>query len=180
MKNYRTFHTPSEVEEWVSQHYTTQEIDELTIQNDLESPLAYYKGNGFKCINYTIRKGYPDSRDPIDLPRLQRILYEYSIPEDLLVYRFVDLRELFILLWNTRFGRHYSYPGFLSTTLLWDHYSMEDIKNGRTIIEFYVHTGCPGTYLPEVKKEPPEFEILFPHHCAIRRIGWRKYEIVPQ
>lgn len=180
MKNYRIFHTPSEVEVWVQQHYTTQEIDELTVQNDLDSPLAYYKGNGFKCINYTIRKGYPDSRDPIDIPGLNQLLHKYKIPDDLMVYRFVDWIEFFVLLWNTRFGKSFSYPGFLSTTLLKDHYSMEDIKNGRAIIELHVHAGCPGTYLPEVRRERPEFEILFPHHCSIRRIGWRKYEIVPQ
>ena len=180
MTNHRIFHTPSEIEDWVNQHYTSQELQELTMQNNLDSPLAWYKGNGFKCMNYTIRMGFPNSTDPIDLPALQSLLHEHHIPENLVVYRFVDWREFLILLWNTRFGRHYSYPGFLSTTLLKDHYNMEDIKAGRTIIELYVPADCPGTYLPEVVKENPEFEILFPHHCSIRRISWRKYEIVPK
>ena len=180
MKNYRTFHTPSEVEEWVSQHYTQSELDELNIRNDLDSPLAWYKGNGFKRMNYTIRMGFPNSNDPIDLPSLQNLLHSHLIPENLVVYRFIDWREFAILLWNTRLGRCYTYPGFLSTTLLKDHYSMEEIKHGRTIIELHVPKGFPGAYLPEVVTYNPEFEILFPHSCSIRGIGWRKYEIVPK
>ena len=59
MKNYRTFHTPFEVEAWVSQHYTQAELDELNMRNDLDSPLAYYKGSAYKYMNQIIRKGYP-------------------------------------------------------------------------------------------------------------------------
>lgn len=180
MTNYRIFHTPPEVEAWVQQHYTVQEIDELTVQNDLDSPLAYYKGSAYKYMNQIIRKGYAENTDLFDLPGLNQLLHRRHIPENLVVYRFVDWKEFLILLWNTRFRKTYSYPGFLSTTLLKDHYSMGYIRNGRTIIELYVPAGCPGTYLPEVVKENPEFEILFPHHCSIRRIGWRKYEIIPQ
>ena len=178
MKNYRTFHTPFEVEAWVSQHYTQAELDELNMRNDLDSPLAYYKGSAYKYMNQIIRKGYPDNTDLFDLPGLQCLLHKYRIPEDLVTYRFVDWMELAVLAWNTRLGNHYSYPGFLSTTLLKDHYSMEEIKHGRTIIELHVPKGCPGAYLPEVVTYNPEFEILFPHSCSIRRIGWRKYEIV--
>lgn len=178
MTKFHIFRIPSEVEEWVSQHYTQSDLDELTIQNDLDSPLTWYKGNGFKYMNYTIRKGFSNSTDLIDIPGLQRLLCRYCIPENLVVYRFVDWQEFAILMWNTRFGRHYSYPGFLSTTLLKDHYGLAAIKNGRVAVEFYVPAGCPGTYLPEVVTRNPEFEVLFPHHCSIRRIGWRKYEIV--
>ena len=124
--------------------------------------------------------GFPNSNDPIDLPSLQNLLHSHLIPENLVVYRFVDWREFAILLWNTRLGQCYTYPGFLSTTLLKDHYNMEEIKRGRTIIELHVPEGCPGAYLPEVVTYNPEFEILFPHSCSIRRIRWRKYEIVPK
>ena len=178
MTNHRIFRTPFEVEDWVNQHYTAPELQELTMQNDLDAPLAYYKGSAYKCMNQIIRKGYPENTDLFDLPGLQSLLHKHRIPENLVVYRFVDWREFLILLWNTRFRKTYSYPGFLSTTLLKDHYSMDAIKNGRTIIELYVPAGCPGTYLPEVVKEHPEFEILFPHSCSIRRIGWKKYEII--
>ena len=177
MLDYRIFRSPSDVDQWVSQIYSEQQLKELSIHNDMDSPLSLYKGNGHKAINYWIRKKLSKYLVQYRIPELNQMLCKYSIPENLTVFRFVDWKEFLILHWNTLFGRSYAYPGFLSTTLLKDYYSMENIRNGRLVIEFQVDKGCSGVYLPEVVKENPEYEILFPHHCIIKRTGWAKYAI---
>lgn len=147
------------------------------MKDNIDSPLADYKGSGYRRMNQIVRMGYPDNQDIFDIPALQSLMTKYHIPENIVVYRFVDIKELLILQFKTAFGRIYEYPQFLSTTLLKNEYSMDYIKKGRIVIEFQVEKGCHGAYLTEVVDENPEFEILFPHHTPVKRVGWKKYAV---
>lgn len=171
-KEYRKFSTPEEVEAWVKKHYTEDELREGNALENVESTLAFYKGVGYRYLNECGRGGKEELKDMFDIESLQQQLLSRTIKDDIAVYRFVDKRELDILLRNTSRKRIYEYEGFLSTTLLREYYSMEDIRRRRVPITILIPKGTSGTYLPEVNSDRPEFEILLPHHLKIKQVSW--------
>ena len=173
-KEYRKFSTPEEVEAWVKKHYTEDELRECNALENVESTLAFYKGVGYRYLNKCVRGGKDELKDMFDIESLQQQLLSKNIKDDIVVYRFVDKRELDILLRNTSRKRIFEYEGFLSTTLLREYYSMEDIRSMRIPIEIRIPKGTHGTYLPEVNPDRPEYEILLPYHLKIKRISWWK------
>lgn len=175
LQDYIQLNTPSEVVSWVEKYYTNEQLTSFTVRRGIDSPLDDYKGNGYRRINEIIR--YANKSEIFDIAGLQSMLLDTYIPENIIVYRFVDIREYFILLWHTRRGHMYKYPGFLSTTLLKNFYSMEYIKNGRITIKLFVDKNCHGMYLPEVVAKNPEYEILFAHHTMIERVSLRQFRI---
>ena len=177
MENYYKFNTVQEVEEWVLKTYTNEELNELCV-NNIESPLFFYKGNGYNFMNECIRAGFIGTCEEVDIKGLQDLLLSKTINESIQVYRFVDLKESYILWKNTRKNREYDYPSFLSTTLLKNQYSMENIKRNRYAISILIPKGTPGTFIPEVNRDFPEYEVLFPHHTKLRKKGWRLFEVV--
>ncbi len=175
LQGYLQLNTPGEVVSWVEKHYTKEQLTSFTVRKDIDSPLDDYKGSGYRRINEIIR--YASNSEIFDITGLQSMLLNTYIPENIIAYRFVDIREYFILLWNTRRGYIYKYPGFLSTTLLKNFYSMEYIKNGRITIKLFVDKECHGMYLPDVVARNPEYEILFAHHIMIERVRLRQFRI---
>jgi hypothetical protein len=177
MTQFRRFISPSEVEFWVKQNYTNDDLSELSAKENIESTLCYYKGGASKFINSLIRQGCGDYMDMLDLSALQGQLMKYKIQERIVVYRFVDFKEFLILHKKTLFGQKYAYPEFLSTTLLKDQYSMDEIKHGRFVIELFIEKQTHGAYLPEVVRQNPEFEVLFPHHTYLKRLNWKRFYV---
>lgn len=170
LNSYRCFSSPDEVNKWVENSYTSQQLDLLDIKNNIDSPLTDYKGSSYTWMNKYIRLGYEKKQKDYDIIGLKAFLCSFSLPEAISVTRFVDLCEYWKLLWNTRCKKKYSYPGFLSTTLLPEHYRMENIKRCRLQIKILVPHGTLGAYLPEVNQYNPEFEILFPYRTILQRI----------
>lgn len=177
LQDYIQLNTPGEVVSWVEKHYTNEQLTSFTVRKGIDSPLDDYKGSGYRRINEIIRYGYVSDSEIFDIVGLQSMLLNTYIPENIIAYRFVDIREYFILLWNTRRGYIYKYPGFLSTTLLKKFYSMEYIKNGRITIKLFVDKECHGMYLPDVVARNPEYEILFAHYTTIERVSLRQFRI---
>lgn len=182
MGKYHRFSTPDEVQTWVQQYYTYEELKELEELEKVEdmkiSALLFYKGNGYRHMNYCVRNGITDTNGIVDVNSLQQLLLSKRIKESIEVYRFIDFNELIILLRNTSRKHTFEFPSFLSTTLLWEYYSMEDIKRGRFRISIRIPEGTAGTYLPEINHDRPEYEILLPHHLKLRRINWTSFEII--
>ncbi len=178
MTNYKRFKTVSDVDNWVNKVYSSQELEKLSNLNDIESPLNWYKGSGYSYMNELVRAGAYNYKETFDLPALQHLLTSFYIPENIVVYRYVDIKELLILIKNTFKKKEYLYEGFLSTTLLKNQYSMDYIKKNRIAIEIYVEKGCKGVYIPEVNLNHREFEILFPYHSKIARNSLFKYKII--
>lgn len=179
MDKYHRFSTPEEVQTWVKQYYTYEELKELEdyekIKDNKIPALLFYKGNGHEHMNHCVRNGITDTNDIVDVNSLQRLLLSKSIKESIEVYRFINIKELKILLRNTSGKRAFEYPSFLSTTLLWEYYSM---KKGKFLISIRIPEGTAGTYLPEINYDRPEYEILLPHHLKLRRINWTTFEII--
>lgn len=177
MKQYKEFSSPEEVNVWVQDNYSKEELDFLDVVKNSDSPLSYYKGNYYKVINQYLRMGLEERQDTYDIVGVKAMIEQYKIPENLSVIRFIDIREFICLVWNTRFGKKYVYPCFLSTTLLRKYYAMDEIKRHRLAITILVPEGMPGIYIPEVNADSPEYEVLFPYRIKLKRISWRKYII---
>ncbi len=177
LKGFRIFNIPEEVVEWTNDHYTDQELESLDIKNNLNIPLADYKGSGYHGMNEYIRLGYIENQEVFDIKGLQNFLNTKILKDSIQVYRFVDAKELVTLWWNTRRNKQYFYPGFLSTTLLKEHYSMPYIREKRVAITIKIPKGTHGTYVAEVNPKMPEYEILLPYHTKLKRIGFMTFEV---
>ena len=108
----------------------------------------------------------------------RRFIEGYVIPQDIVVTRFVDLKEWWALLKGTVQGKAYEYKGFLSTTMLKKYFGMDDIKWGRLSIQIYIPKGTYGVYIPEVNNNAKEFEILISLGQKLKRIYCNKYAII--
>lgn len=119
-----------EVKEWLEANYTKEERHLLDVQKNAASPLVDYKGNYYAKINDLIRNGKEKIQSIYDIEGMKTCLCSFRICEDIMSFRYVDLKELLIILWKTNGGRSYIYPQFLSTTLLKDAFSMDYLKKG--------------------------------------------------
>ncbi len=178
MSEYREFSVPEDVAEWVEKHYSKSELDQFDINLNLDSTLAWYKGNAYRYINECVRRRLENQQEDFDIVGLNRLLCSKKVPESIVVYRYVCLKEWWILFKGTMNRKKFAYPSFLSTTMLKTHYSMEEIKKKRFAVKIFIPQGTPGTYLPEVNPKMPEYEILMPYRLSLKKISWNTYEIV--
>lgn len=174
---FREFHVPEDVRQWVSLHYSAEQLAIVTVGIGVDSPLADYKGGFFRIMNEYLRAGATKSED-YDIVGLQTMLLGCNLPDDIVVYRYVSLKEWLTIRFCTLRGATYTCPTFFSTTLLKKYYSMLDIKYGRLPIKILAPRGTPGTYLSEVNLEMAEYEILFAHHCSLKRNGFMSYIMI--
>lgn len=171
---YREFSCEEDVDEWVMQNYNTSEIDVLKEMLKGVNALVLYKGNGALNLNGSIREEKEDEF----VNELQDFLYERTIPDSIVVTRFVSYSEKSVLHKMTRNGNLYEYKGFLSTTLLPSEYGMDEIRRRRSRIKIFIPEGAKGTYIPEINRALPEFEILLANGTKLRRIGLDKYQVI--
>ena len=171
---YRVFLSRDDVDEWVMQNYKMSEIDVLKEMLRGINALVLYKGNGALNMNRSIREGKTDKF----VNELQDFLKERTIPDNIVVTRFVDYSEKSVLHKKTRNGNFYEYKGFLSTTLLPSEYGMEEICRRRSRIKIYIPKGAKGTYIPEINKTLPEFEILLANGTKLHRVGLDEYQVI--
>ncbi len=178
MSEYREFSVPEDVAEWVEKHYSKSELDQFDIKLNPESTLAEYKGSAYCRINEYVRRRIENQQEDFDIVGLKRLLCSKKVPESIIVYRYVSLKEWWVLFKGTMNRKKFTYPSFLSTTMLKSYYSMEEIKKNRLAVKIFIPQGTPGTYLPEVNSKMPEYEILMPYHLSLKKISWNTYEIV--
>lgn len=178
--SYIIFKTALEVQEWVEKYYTAEELSLLDVNGKADLSLVFYKGNFSRAYNIALRTEKADTEFCKNIQMLQELLCKYEIPTDITTYRFVSWKELKALDRGTRFCKTYEYKSFLSTTLLKDKYAMYDICRNRFSIMIQVPRGTKGAYLPEVNKNRPEYEVLFPYGMRLKKIGYCEYRIVNQ
>lgn len=175
--DFRVFNTPQDVKNWIQYNYSIDRIEQLTTMLHSDTALSEYKGGFYKVMNRYLRYGVFNPED-YDIVGLQKMLSNCSLPESIVTHRFVSILELVKLYTHTIFGRVFQYPTFLSTTLLDKDYSMQEIKAGRVKIRFFAPKGTPGTFLPEIKENRPEFEVLFAYGLKIKCVGLLDFSIV--
>lgn len=173
------FNTEEDVTNWVRKNYSEKELQRLDIHSNAPIGLVLYKGNAFEKINTFLRENPECMELPKEIDALQKLICEYFIPTDIIVYRYVSYKENLWLNRMTQWRKVCKYQGFLSTTLLKKRYrELHDEVHRKSVIEIKVPKGTIGTYLPEVNPNMPEFEILFPHETRLKRTGIDKYTIV--
>lgn len=175
--SFKQFHIPADVSKWVA-YYSNENSCPASIDWYRDSPLAEYKGGGYRAMNECLRTGKIScERDNIE--GLQMHLLKCPLPESITVHRFVSWCELLTIYINTCFRREYVHPCFLSTTMLKEYYSMESIKANRIVIRINIVKGTCGICLPEVNPAKPEYEVLLAHHCKLKRRKLFEYTIEP-
>ena len=177
---YKKFRTPDEVDQWVHSSYSEKELLETDVHYDTTiQPLKQYKGEYCYIMNEYIRKGYADIQKDYDIRGLQNFLQSRTIKDSIEAYRFISLKEWCYLFAKTRCHSELPYPSFLSTTLLKEYFSMEQIKNQSPIaITIRIPKGAAGTYICEANPERPEYEYLLPYYTKIKRISLKTFEVV--
>jgi len=172
---YKRFKTPEEVVMWVHENYSHDQLDEFDMRKHIDDPIADWKGSSYRRINELIRADRWEEYENIDIAGLQKQLLNMTVADDICASRFVDFYEYCFLLIETRFRRVAEYKGFLSTTLLKNYYSMDDIKRNRITIDILIPKGTPGMFIPEVNPKRPEFEFLMPLGLHIRRLDIKTF-----
>ncbi len=168
---YREFSSPEEVYNWVNASYSPEQLYEFDCVNNQDTVVGDYKGGYYKYMNAYINLMGIEKYDDYGTKNLQAALMRCSVPENIVVTRFVPVKEWLMLLRQTRRNKVHEYKCFLSTTLLKNNYSLDEIKHHRIPIKIYVAKGIPGMCIPEVNPEAPEFELLFPCKTKIKRVG---------
>ena len=183
MNGYSKFTDPSSVNDWLLKSVPNELREKWNAEIlNRESDLCFYKGAGATKMNECLRK--PNENQSIyqmiekEINGLYDLLNTYKLDESVITYRYVSGKELIALVKGTLFKRIYKYHGFLSTTLLPDHYSMDDIKRKRCMIKILVPKGTPGIIVPEIVPENSEYEWLMPCGLCLKRLCLKTYIIV--
>ena len=62
--------------EWTNNHYTDEELKSLDIKNNLDTPLADYKGIGYHGMNEYIRLGCIENQHVFDIKGYNHFLVQ--------------------------------------------------------------------------------------------------------
>ena len=178
MDSCRIFQTPKEINDWICFSYTKQELLETDVKHTNIQALAEYKGGLYRVMNEYLRMGIENIQQEYDIQDLQLFLQSRTIQESIIAYRFISIKEWCWLLWKTCCHKKTVYPAFLSTTLLKEYYSMDEIKRNRFVVEIKIPKGANGTYICEVNPNLPEYKVLLPHHTRMKRVGFKSFEVV--
>ncbi|GEM_PF-1597964 len=172
--NIKEFYSPEEVDAWAVSCYSEEYVKKYSYFNS-NSPLNDYKGALYKNMNASLMQGVTKRTT---VKGLQDMLLSDSLPNSIVTYRFVSLKELLHIFVGTIFDRIYTVPIFWSTTLLKEDYAMGDIKNGRFLITILAPEGSHGRYVPEVNPDRREYEVLFAHNIKLKKLSPLSYCII--
>lgn len=174
----KEFDLPEEVDAWAVSSYSEEYVKRYSYFNS-RSPLNDYKGACYKNMNALLMRGDTQcATEGHDIQGLQDMLLSDSLPNSIVTYRFVSLKELLHIFVGTIFDRIYTVPIFYSTTLLKEDFAMEDIKRGRFVITILAPKGSHGRYVPEVNPGRREYEVLFAHGIKLKRLSPMVYCII--
>lgn len=158
---YREFQTAEEAEEWADTHYA--DLLSMNPEDELYRIISYYTGSWYKCLNELLRVC-----PPLDSPAFERInfaeredekqeilkinsvLNRYSLPENIIVYRYTHLRDLIKMTckYIPRNGLCFSDKAFVSTTLvkgLLEQFSREN--RCTCVLKICLPKGMSGAYV---------------------------------
>lgn len=194
--SFKEFYSELEALNWIEEHFG-ERLKRL--QNEIEkgntgfAELIYgYGGNGYKLLNETLRiidgddKVYSNIKDNMkspynnDIKEIEGILcgmFEYKIPEDIIVYRYMRKRDLRKLL-RSRDDKVIIERGFLSTSLLPYCNGMKSFQENykaKCLLKIYIPKNSVGIPLLFDSKQSnlKEFEVLFPNNSRLKIIKKR-------
>lgn len=179
MNSFKVFNNPDDAIKWAISAFSSEDLDLFDINKiSPDSPLSWYTGSFSHEINTLLRSGRL-SHPTFHYELIQNDLLKQKIPDNIITYRYVTIKEFLILHFYTLFNRIYKIPNFLSTTLLPKHFNGQALSNG-ILITFYVHSGTHGIYLMDlIDASVQEYEVLFAHHSLIKRRSLFTFSVLP-
>lgn len=179
MNKYIQIKSQEELDSFITSNYTQEQIDSIAEHSgNVDSPLFEYKGGYYRHFNQLLRAKAEHLQTDYDITGLNAFISSFSVNSDLITYRYVSFKEYITLFRSTLFKHTYEYPCFLSTTLIDNLYSMDDIKYKRLLIKILIPKGTKGVILPEVNPKNPEFELLLPYRLKLQRVAIKTFMIV--
>lgn len=183
-QTYREFKSKEEAEMWAWKYYS--DLLNLPSEDALHKIISSYTGSYYKAYNQLLRLCPPlnsdkfkhiDFEDRIDdveeIYKIDCALRSYSLPENIIVYRFTHKKDVHKLC-DKKFlcaGAIFSDRAFFSTTLVRDIMN-EFRKQNRCdcMLKIYLTQGLPGAYV-SFKEEwscLDEQEFLLPPNTKFR------------
>lgn len=147
---YKEFFSTKEASDWAEKQYAEVCSAEFA-QSEFYDALYAYAGGLYVPINFFLRRGgEPSIRADNVLKVLKEQVPNYSIPEDIVVYRHTCLKTIENLCGvNTiKRGMRFYDKGFLSTSLLKK--CALDFKDGEPLdclLKLYLPKGTKGVYI---------------------------------
>ena len=82
MGKYIEIKTEAELEAWINRNYTKTQLDYLKASvNNVDSPLFFFVGEGYRRINRKLRNSPQQENDDFRIDELQRIVSSFSVSE---------------------------------------------------------------------------------------------------
>ena len=183
-QTYREFKSKEESEIWAWKHYS--DLLNLSSEDALYKIISSYTGSYYKAYNQLLRLCPPlnsdkfkriDFEDRIDdveeIYKIDYALHSYSLPENIIVYRFTHKKDVRKLCGKIFFGAGtvFSDRAFFSTTLVRD--MMNEFRKQHhcdCILKLYLPQGFPGAYVSfkEEWSRLDEQEFLLPPNTRFR------------
>ena len=180
-ENYREFTSKDEAEKWGRSIYDPwgQEVKRFKDikQNSFvfdkewckESSLEYYCGLGYQKINgfYRYNKNVTDKYKYLAWTISEELLLAPRIPENIVVYRYVNEECINELLYSTKFNesKQFYERGFMSTSLLKE--IAKDAPDNSVLLKLYVNKATVGAYVNSVVRRN-EYEMLLQNNLFLR------------
>lgn len=158
---YREFKSAEESETWAWQHYAN--LLGLPPEDELYKMISSYTGSYYKAYNKLLRTcppldsiefrkiNFEDYADLVEeIYKISRTLKNYSLPENITVYRFSHKKDIRKLCGKKIFcvGMEFSDKAFFSTTLVKD--KLERFRKENRcdcLLKLYLPQGFPGAYV---------------------------------
>lgn len=164
---YKKFFFECTADKWLNL-YRSEFPQKANTDETFWKALSIYTGSGNGPINQHLRCQNPIYKSDYLYPYLQSLLArlpEYHIPDNIVVYRFINSKHLKKMCpaWPPHKGMIISDKAFLSTTLL--RHGVDSYKKGRGLdvtLIISIPCGTAGTYVGYAATSLHEFEILLP------------------
>ncbi len=160
-QSYFEFKRTEEVEEWARKYYA--DLLDSPREDELHKLISGYTGNCYKYYNKLLRYYMPvesdtfrqidtadTRRDVMEIEKIIEVLCKYSLPENIIAYRFTRKKDIISLCSGNRIciGTEFSDKAFFSTTLirkLLNTFMWENHCN--CLLKLYLPKGLPGAYV---------------------------------
>ncbi len=170
---YKIFKTTEEADAWVEKYKSIFPTDSDTDKLFLKA-IEYYTASGFPLFNNHLRDHKHLEEDNYFYPyiaKMVEVLPKYHIPEDIIVYRYINkglLKEMCKSCPLKR-GSVIQDKGFMSTTLIRESVcQLRRDKKLNVLLLISIPKGTKGTYVDLLNDSLPEYEIILAPNTRLR------------
>lgn len=170
---YKEFHTTEEANAWVENYKSCFPSDNDDDKIFLQA-IDYYTGSLKPIYNNYLRNNKLMEKDNYFYPYFTRIIEKlptYEIPDNIIVYRYIDKRLLKEICepYPPKRGSIMQDKGFMSTSLVRESTCQIRIdRNSHILLVISIPKGTKGTYVDLLHDSLPEYEIILAPNTKLR------------